>query len=237
MSIYTNNQAEVDISIHVPRVEDDTQESKKKRKIDISIHVPRVEDDVNNYFIADVREGFQSTSPVWRTTRSCHTAKVRAHYFNPRPPCGGRRTSHGLFATVSIFQSTSPVWRTTAVMTTILRSFTDFNPRPPCGGRQVRKIRRAGLRVISIHVPRVEDDKMGQFSWYFADKFQSTSPVWRTTLRHLRERRHCRYFNPRPPCGGRLGLFHPPSRDVQISIHVPRVEDDKRKKYIYTIEL
>ena len=58
------------ISIHVPRVEDDTQESKKKRKIDISIHVPRVEDDVNNYFIADVREGFQSTSPVWRTTSS-----------------------------------------------------------------------------------------------------------------------------------------------------------------------
>ena len=82
--------------------------------------------------------------------------------------------------------------------------------------------------------------------------FQSPSPVWRTTP-------HCgycgpllRYFNPRPPCGGRLTTappvtvalsFQSPSsvwRTTQykprhasflrISIHVLRVEDDRSRR-------
>ena len=78
---------------------------------------------------------------------------------------------------------------------------------------------------ISIHVPRVEDDSCG-----------------------LSVSRPPRYFNPRPPCGGRQlrSLGQPPAevfqstspvwrttsamenreKIKQISIHVPRVEDD-----------
>ena len=56
------------------------------------------------------------------------------------------------------FQSTSPVWRTTAMSVFILF-----------------------IIVISIHVPRVEDDA-DMISEAREDKiFQSTSPVWRTT--------------------------------------------------------
>ena len=106
-----------------------------------------------------------------------------------------------------IFQSTSPVWRTTAWQTR-------------CGG----------CRVISIHVPRVEDDPE------LAD--EEELPF---------------YFNPRPPCGGRhnIGfvkcfykLFQSTSPvwrttvplgrgevSKTISIHVPRVEDDVRPKH------
>ena len=78
---------------------------------------------------------FQSTSSVWRTTLITSTRGKRAHisihvlrvedddfveivkeilpYFNPRPPCGGRRKPYAGY-------SAAP----------------DFNPRPPCGGRQ-----------------------------------------------------------------------------------------------------
>ena len=81
------------------------------------------------------------------------------------------------------------------------------------------------ISVISIHVPRVEDDQQGN-----------------KTNRKLRD------FNPRPPCGGRQLLRHSSSRAAVfqstspvwrttalatqlqqcccISIHVPRVEDD-----------
>ena len=55
------------ISIHVPRMEDDTELYNSIKLINISIHVPRVEDDV-------VRQAGDS----------------RLSHFNPRPPCGGR---------------------------------------------------------------------------------------------------------------------------------------------------
>ena len=58
---------------------------------------------------------------------------------------------------------------------------------------------------ISIHVPRVEDDR----------------PIlmWAQTARH---------FNPRPPCGGRPEFKKMKIDEDTISIHVPRVEDDER---------
>ena len=59
------------------------------------------------------------------------------------------------------------------------------------------------LILISIHVPRVEDDD-GRPS--------------KTQLEM--------YFNPRPPCGGRLKLMVFQIVFSDISIHVPRVEDD-----------
>ena len=79
-----------------------------------------------------------------------------------------------------LFQSTSPVWRTTW--------YLRQNP---------------GYLLISIHVPRVEDDHPPQ--WHYSCS---------------------RYFNPRPPCGGRLDEEVVYQSTVDISIHVPRVEDD-----------
>ena len=56
---------------------------------------------------------------------------------------------------------------------------------------------------ISIHVLRVEDDNQG-FPVDFVDL----------------------YFNPRPPCGGRLRICTGYDLECRISIHVLRVEDD-----------
>ena len=102
---------------------------------------------------------FQSTSPVWRTTRRKNKWKETVSNFNPRPPCGGRPgyadCEMGGF---SISIHVPRVEDDTALFDDLVRE-RDFNPRPPCGGRRP-------LRVICLR----------------ARGFQSTSPVWRTTV-------------------------------------------------------
>ena len=124
----------------------------------ISIHVPRVEDD-----------------------SAVRSRILGGFYFNPRPPCGGRRSPYSPCAVCLLFQSTSPVWRTT-------------------------NYKRSGIRTspISIHVPRVEDDDLQSEFGFNGLEFQSTSPVWRTTYFLKSHVKNLGNFNPRPPCGGRL---------------------------------
>ena len=57
-----------------------------------------------------------------------------------------------------------------------------FNPRPPCGGRRRFPPKRDSFYHISIHVPRVEDDLLYLKLCKTIYTFQSTSPVWRTTV-------------------------------------------------------
>ena len=146
------------ISIHVPRMEDDSViVHLSVLSLLISIHVPRMEDDA----------------------RASLTRSPRA-YFNPRPPYGGRLRDETREVNTTAFQSTSPVWRTTGRKMLPCRNTgisihvprmeddsalrfnqyltVDFNPRPPYGGR--RKFRCSVGRC---------------------GEFQSTSPVWRTT--------------------------------------------------------
>ena len=79
-------------------------------------------------------------------------------YFNPLPPCGGRRI---------------------LLPNTIVT--VHFNPLPPCGGR----LYGAGLYVkattISIHSFRAEGDKHIKEVIVYVQKFQSTPSVRRET--------------------------------------------------------
>ena len=123
------------ISIHVLRVEDDFKPAKLQSPAHISIHVLRVEDDGNR-----PRENFDGYGI------SIHVLRVEDddayndlaedfHNFNPRPPCGGRPKFESYLNQNTTFQSTSSVWRTT-----------------------YGNIYSCGMRSISIHVLRVEDD-------------------------------------------------------------------------------
>ncbi len=146
---------------------------------------------------------FQSTFPVWGTTKppgdlsraepnfnprspcgerpgAFRGTKADALYFNPRSPCGERRYQIVQLLNIKGFQSTFPVWGTTD---------------KPKNERM--------LDYISIHVPRVGNDP-----YHFTGKertaaFQSTFPVWGTTHR---------------PAGK--------GARRSISIHVPRVGND-----------
>ena len=191
--------------------------------------------------------GFQSTSPVWGTTSQIK-AFGRFGLISIHVPRVGDDSQRSQDLSVHCtFQSTSPVWGTT---------FTFFS----C----------LTVSAISIHVPRVGDDSFSRIMCINVSQFQSTSPAWGTTHwsnRGSTERvisihvprvgddhhqkhgySHNRYFNPRPPRGGRLSamrgnmaafLFQSTSPawgttakysilkvKCQISIHVPRVGDD-----------
>ena len=145
---------------------------------------------------------FQSTHLVWGATASTgstwpakwisiHAPRVGCdqsrsgcycprRYFNPRTPCGVRRSSKSLWLAIVEFQSTHPVWGATVTPEAHRppgsisihaprvgcdaakppwRSGADyFNPRTPCGVRQLSPLLNKHLR-----------------------RFQSTHPVWGAT--------------------------------------------------------
>ena len=79
--------------------------------------------------------------------------------------------------------------------------------------------------LISIHVPRVEDD-LSFFRHPCAEKvFQSTSPVWRTTAEGIKGIIDTAISIHVPRVEDDSSRMYPP-KDACISIHVPRVEDD-----------
>ena len=146
----------------------------------------------------------QSPSSVWRTTIFQHIPAGYIQHFNPRPPCGGRRSCR-----------------------TGKAQAPDFNPRPPCGGRQRTMKNAFEIAEISIHVLRVEDDQERHKSAHAAcisihvlhveDDFLAVClyAAGRISIHVLHVEDDEIFliglaagldFNPRPPCGGRPGL-------------------------------
>ena len=124
------------ISIHAPRVGGDfLQGPPRSLRPFISIHAPRVGGDSWCVAVGGIIGIFQSTPPVWGATYVILDIWYHVNYFNPRPPCGGRRS--------------------------IVRTFSSpsyFNPRPPCGGRRGGHQEQNDALDISIHAPRVGGD-------------------------------------------------------------------------------
>ena len=146
--------------------------------------------------------------------------------FNPRPPRGGRPLRVQVCMLPHRFQSTSSARRTTtrtrlfchsqSISIHVLREEDDVTrksalPAPWRISIHVLReeddgdpLHRPRQRGISIHVLREEDDRHGTTS--------GCRP---------------RYFNPRPPRGGRhVCNYMDEMPDCIISIHVLREEDD-----------
>ena len=167
------------ISIHAPRVGGDMEKLKSKISNTISIHAPRVGGDSVRHFTLPGFHYFNPRPPCGGRRYCCHYGTSPAN-FNPRPPCGGRRISIYANAIDSIFQSTPPVWGATDELLNHFGDWANFNPRPPCGGRRN------------------------------PEKFIAVGD----------------YFNPRPPCGGRRVKDRLEAIGAVISIHAPRVGGD-----------
>ena len=192
---------QTDISIHAPRAGCDSTLVRWLALEDISIHAPRAGCDLRYYGFTINRSRFQSTHPVRGATSTTIRSNRRARFqsthpvrgatisvsrrldvlqdFNPRTPCGVRRSRNHLRLADG-----------------------NFNPRTPCGVRPLDKIsadytrefqsthpvRGATLLVagdfrvthISIHAPRAGCDS------------------WRCEGRCGQH-----HFNPRTPCGVR----------------------------------
>ncbi len=128
-------EAEIEVSIHAPRVGRDTsgvgthaaQSSFNPRApcgarpvgafqlvldVDVSIHAPRVGRDVTGATGQRPTVAFQSTRPVWGATSNISPNVVAV-----------------------MFQSTRPVWGATCCRPHGQPRLTSFNPRAPCGAR------------------------------------------------------------------------------------------------------
>ena len=152
------------------------------------------------------RHQFQSTRPVWGATVR-HGSQPRRHRisihaprvgrdgwrrfrhsplsnFNPRAPCGARR---------SFRRCPSPS--------------DHFNPRAPCGARPVCMIYHYRTTAFQSTRP-VWGATFSRF-WILCSsiQFQSTRPVWGATCAHVPLPTLRSNFNPRAPCGARL-VFH-----------------------------
>ena len=134
--------------------------------------------------------------------RGQRVASRKTLHFNPLPPCGGRRDHPATIWRRGVFQSTPSVWRETR-MAPAIRHHALFQSTP--------SVWRETNAACAVSPPAA---------------FQSTPSVWRETIivhcHHLPPR----HFNPLPPCGGRPLDSRTDGVLIAISIHSLRVEGD-----------
>ena len=167
------------ISIHAPRVGRDAEKGSREAYRNISIHAPRVGRDPAEQGLKQYEVIFQSTRPVWGATRAHLRNGYNQRYFNPRAPCGARRSRQSGGGKTVLFQSTRPVWGATdqaqirpvdAVISIhaprVGRDIwlDDINCNDPISihaprvGRDLKERYPDGFDSISIHAPRVGRD-------------------------------------------------------------------------------
>jgi len=146
----------------------------------VSIHAPRAGSDAAGCWPVLSRPGFQSTPPVRGATPRPRSAAAAPTCFNPRPPCGERRSSLSWVSRHLCFNPRPPCGER-RILFEFLFLLSQFQSTPPVRGATCRRCRRATHHLVSIHAPRAGSDRVG-------------GRVFRQFER----------FNPRPPCGERL---------------------------------
>ena len=133
------------------------------------------------------------------------------NYFNPRSPCGERRSA-GMRGTRSRY----------------------FNPRSPCGERHIFGADDSRECLFQSTLP-VRGATLFRSRYLTMRQFQSTLPV-RGATHHDQDLDHSRrHFNPRSPCGERLTSPTDGGYLVPISIHAPRAGSDISMGSTFTI--
>ena len=154
----------------------------------------------------DSIKGISIHAPHAGSDYSCPSRPKPAVYFNPRSPCGERL--------VGVIND---------------GDFADFNPRSPCGERQnllagktATKLFQSTLPMrgatafpalevqsstISIHAPHAGSDLDSLRLMNKFNRFQSTLPMRGATFGFFHFFAYNLNFNPRSPCGERLGCF------------------------------
>ena len=168
----------------------------------ISIHALLAESDSTAFRSFSISASFQSTLSLRRATVAQSGGGMCTPNFNPRSPCGERRSPgrerhqrnrisiHALLAESDSFLA--PHTQSLAISIHALLAESDgyslpagkarlyFNPRSPCGERLAFFSSLEAPSTISIHALLAESD---------------------VTLH--RQRQHQQHFNPRSPCGER----------------------------------
>ena len=125
-------------------------------------------------------------------------------HFNPRSPCGERHFRRIEDDREKQFQSTLPVWGATELPAVTFYEQQKFQSTLPVWGATRPPPRSGQPLQISIHAPRVGSDVL----WFFAASinfyFNPRSPCGERLGTAFVQQSLCRDFNPRSPCGERL---------------------------------
>ena len=193
----------------------------------ISIHAPRAGSDVSPLWSCRHHPLFQSTLPVRGATYKICPRRSRGYYFNPRSPCGERRGNAKYAGSDLDISIHAPRAGSDQKGLPEQLRRRNFNPRSPCGERRTNANNQVSAWSISIHAPRAGSDAYSTDGRYKVKisihapragsdgiaiersetkkEFQSTLPVRGATYTGLCCKARERDFNPRSPCGERLG--------------------------------
>ena len=161
--------------------------------------------------------------------------------FNPRPPCGRRRSSISMPGASRQFQSSLPMREATQDLLRRALTIKHFNPRLPCGRRlgSVSPVAKSssfqspppmrGATVfgrdaapgsyISTHAPHAGSDEQLLECLIKPSNFNPRSPCGERLLRLWWSTPWITNFNPRSPCGKRHCHHH--SKGNQGSFQSP----------------
>ena len=129
---------------------------KSGRNLLISIHAPLAGRD--GYFwrqYCDCCRRFQSTRPLRGATRFLEACRYGTSHFNPRAPCGARRSASSAVA----------------------EDYTGFQSTRPLRGATLCVVVAFAVEEISIHAPLAGRDTVRTNNSRFIFGFQSTRPL------------------------------------------------------------
>ena len=148
----------------------------------ISTHAPRAGSDASAGALWTNHPDFNPRSPCGERRSKKHGEDVE-NDFNPRSPCGERRMARLASFTACLFQPTLPVRGATVWSGRGATSRADFNPRSPCGERRVRRKRCLPAREFQPTLP-VRGATAVPLNTVWSSIFQPTLPV-RGATHHL----------------------------------------------------
>ena len=193
---------------------------------------------------------FQSTRPLRGATTAGTMRSSTTSYFNPRAPCGARRSDcviYQRFANISIHAPLAgrdqelihravclyisihaPLAGRDTVRPLLTIHTQYFNPRAPCGARPSVPAKSFLPFVISIHAPLAGRDCLASTEFNVHDLFQSTRPLRGATSASMPSLSSRAVFQSTRPLRGATFSGSASSRKALISIHAPLAGRDTR---------
>ncbi len=172
--------------------------------IEISIHAPLVGSDPG-FCREDCVCGISIHAPLVGSDFKVYASAAQTAYFNPRSPCGERlggaeTLRHDVGISIHAPLVGSDGWTYAPH-----RVPPYFNPRSPCGERPAEPRPPRFKTEISIHAPLVGSDRMISLSIAATLSISIHAPLVGSDRGFRSHHSTHFYFNPRSPCGERLG--------------------------------
>ena len=169
---------------------------------------------------------FQSTRPVWGATLRLPPEVISPSSFNPRAPCGARRTIDHIRHSLTLVSIHAPRMGRDLWGVANPRQHDRFNPRAPCGARLRDDL--AGPEAFMFQSTRPMRGATCYYkqTHYAIRTFQSTRPMRGATFALYNVAPVVFVFQSTRPMRGATGDLRIPRQCRRVSIHAPHAGRD-----------